>query len=264
MAPVDNLTQHILYCGSQDRDFRLNWSQVYQRCGVTLATIAEHLPQIVAPLGPEWSSFTGGTICLANSILSTIPNQDFSILPPTEAWMKRMQHQRLRLLADHWFSLLSRRVNQWSAGPISCFYGGTKSLESINARMNPNCITELSRIDFWDSVRFRIVVPNLSALVIVARNFIEDMRQSLVRCRNYFKVPRRGPMDPYRAIHIEIQSDDLDFVEVQILTARREAVGQIDHPLVHKKKLAFANKWHEAWLHLLSWFANIFDVRDDC
>ena len=106
------------------------------------------------------------------------------------------------------------------------------------------------------------MLPDLCALATVTSRLLGDMKGRIVRCRNYYRIPRRGPSDPYRAIHLELQSDDDEFVELQLTTARREAVGQVDHAIVHKKRIPFACRSHARWLRDLSWSANILDAQD--
>jgi hypothetical protein len=83
----------------------------------------------------------------------------------------------------------------------------------------------------------------------------------VVRRRNYYLRPHEGSGDPYRAVHFELQDEENWLVEVQVMTALREAVGLIDHSLVHKRSTAFLEARHERWLKDLSYAANILDAE---
>jgi len=137
-------------------------------------------------------------------------------------------------------------------------YGGLKSREAVLSRIAAHR-NEGTPLDLWDAVRFRLVVATLSDLdtaqLAVRRQF------RIVRCRNYYARPRGGPLDTYRAIHLEIGISKHEFFELQILTDLRDAVGSIDHAFIHKRTVSFVSPEHRTWLQELSMTANILDVR---
>ena len=133
-------------------------------------------------------------------------------------------------------------------------YGGLKSREAIQRSIRA-CRSGVP--DLWDAVRFRIVAPDLGGLLVICRSLLEKF--DVDRVRNYYTRPRQGVDDPYRAIHFEIRSAQVLFVEVQVMTALRDAVGVIDHALVHKRAAPFLNVEHRRWLLELSYAANVLD-----
>jgi len=61
-------------------------------------------------------------------------------------------------------------------------------------------------------------------------------------------------------VHIEILDDESSFVEVQLLTETRDAVGAIDHSMVHSGKISAISSDHADWLGDFSKCANIPDA----
>ena len=140
------------------------------------------------------------------------------------------------------------------------FYGGVKTANGIEGKI---AMVSDTNLDLFDSVRFRIVSPTIGGLVGLQRVLEDRFGNHTVRCRNYYFRPRRGQLDPFRAVHLCLQSDDEEFIEIQLLTASRESVGHLDHAFVHKRTIEFSSTAHAQWLAMLSWTANIEDARLD-
>jgi hypothetical protein len=142
----------------------------------------------------------------------------------------------------------------------SQLYGSIKSREGILERIR-SCRDAGGVPDVWDAVRFRVIVPGLSDLACIWTRLLDEFGDSVVRRRNYYLRPRKGPDDPYRALHFELYFGAGRFVELQALTRLREAVGAVDHLLVCKRSSSFIHPKHECWLKELSWTGNIVDAE---
>jgi hypothetical protein len=167
-------------------------------------------------------------------------------------------------LYDHWRLRLANFLRQ-AAPHVVCSYGGIKCPHETRSRIavwKRSPFRNPADLDLWDAARFRVIVPSLQAMSELVTWLLEEMRYQMVRCRNYYWWPRNGSLDPYRAIHFEFQTDSEDFVELQVVSARREAVGLTDHALVHKRRFPFFGRLHELWLRQLSWSANLLDAFD--
>ncbi len=140
------------------------------------------------------------------------------------------------------------------------FYGCSKAQYDVESRIRAACGSGLVP-DLWDAAaRFRIICDRVDQVTNVTRQLLLHYGGAAVRCRNYYLHPRKGVDDPYRGVHLELQWESEEFVEVQLLTAHREAVGQIDHPMVLKRRVPPMATWHMGWLRELSWSANVCDA----
>jgi ppGpp synthetase/RelA/SpoT-type nucleotidyltranferase len=120
-----------------------------------------------------------------------------------------------------------------------------------------------AELDLWDLVRFRIVAVNIHGVWCLGVAMRELFGERVVRARNFYTRPK-GPDDPYRAVHFEIDlgtQGEPAYVEVQILTLNRDAVGLIDHGVIYKHAVACHEALDEEWLRSLSYAANIVDAR---
>ncbi|MGO9012101.1 MAG: hypothetical protein ACLQPN_18560 [Bryobacteraceae bacterium] len=136
-------------------------------------------------------------------------------------------------------------------------YGGIKSDESIRRKIRDESAGK-TVFGLWDIVRFRVVTPDLDALLKTSLLLWEDHLDQVARCRNFYFRPKDGLRDPYRAVHFELNQSDRVF-EIQLMTSRREAISLLDHAFGFRKYLEFLDSEHEEWLLRLSMSANIAD-----
>jgi hypothetical protein len=139
------------------------------------------------------------------------------------------------------------------------FYGGIKAERAILQKIAP-FESSGGELDLWDVVRFRIVTPDLRGLFAVCSQLLGEFDPEVVRCRNYYLRPRDD--DEYRAVHFELRDEEGWFVEVQVMTALREAVGMVDHSLVRRRSMPFIDGRHEQWLKDLSRAANMIESSE--
>lgn len=141
--------------------------------------------------------------------------------------------------------------------PVMRFYGGIKQEQSIESKIHAYRVGDPLELD--DVIRFRFVLGSLEEMLTFYRFFagICDVE----RCRNYYLRPRRGPANPYRALHLRIAGFESGPVEVQILTVLRDAVGIVDHLLALKRSVNDISMQHSQWLSVISLVANIVDCE---
>jgi hypothetical protein len=141
-------------------------------------------------------------------------------------------------------------------------YGNIKSRPVVERKIR-DFSSGCAALDLWDLVRFRLVVTSIDSVERVSQLLWSSFGADLLRCRNYYVRPGEGWGDPYRAIHFELKvgtRSPAECVEIQVLTARRDAVGLIDHG-IHSKSSRYRDGKHECWLRSLSWTANIMDAE---
>jgi len=248
---------HINYVAATDPLFNGSWAMHGPRCAPLLVNM-ERGARGLQRQSIHWrcshvlATRGGAQIC-------GVPDFEFRVAPRPNIWIARYQPVKASRLFLHWSGRLNRCLRNAGSVPYT-WYGGVKNPAGIWRR-----IKQWSGgvdFDLWDGVRFRVVVNGIREMTALAWLLFHELGNWIVRCRNYYARPRQGPMDPYRAIHLELQSDDEDFIEIQLVTARREAVGLIDHSVVLKRRVPFISPLHEAWLRRLSWAANLLDARD--
>jgi hypothetical protein len=183
---------------------------------------------------------------------------DFGPCPASDDWIRRSRDVAGMRLAAEAFAQELRLSSRVCAVPAR-LYGGIKSQDSIARRIR-SFEEGKEPLDLWDLVRFRIVTPDLDALEKAAQDIQRYFGSKITRCRNYYTRPRKGPADPYRAVHFEVDLGGGWFGEIQLLTARREAVGLVDYAYLHRCTLAPLSKGHADWLRDLSYAANICDL----
>jgi ppGpp synthetase/RelA/SpoT-type nucleotidyltranferase len=144
-------------------------------------------------------------------------------------------------------------------------YGGVKSEESLNRKLfeeHQGTSIQQNVLDIWDLVRFRICVNDLKDLLRVGLAFWNGNFENLIRCRNYYFIPRSSnPFDSYRALHFELIDDHGCIFEVQVMTKWREAVSLLDHAPKFKRNNGNFSSEVIAWLDKLSMAANIYEWR---
>jgi Region found in RelA / SpoT proteins len=252
----DPLSSHIHYLSSVDRPFQWSWSDRRSCCEPRLRAIEqarnarERYATNVRAAHRQATQILGG-------IFVDLPDFDFRITPRIAEWMTFARSpRRVSILHCHANLQLRRVVSDLGA---FTWYGGVKSADDVEAR-----IRAWSRKhplpDLWDVVRYRIVCDDINQLVSATRQLLTYFGDQVVRCRNYYVHPRNGTDDAYRAIHLELQYESEELVEIQLLTSNREAVGQIDHSMVLKKRVPPLGFWHVIWVRHLSWVANIMDT----
>jgi ppGpp synthetase/RelA/SpoT-type nucleotidyltranferase len=203
------------------------------------------------------------TAAAAPQIATSISERGFACRPPAARWIARSLNAGRALLTYRRVSRRLVKFLQERSLPIVGFYGGVKAEEAILKKIAP-FESSGAELDLWDVVRFRIVTPDLHGLFAVCAQLLGELDPEVVRRRNYYLRPREGDGDPYRAVHFELRDEEGWFVEVQVMTALREAVGIIDHSLVRKRSTLFIDAQHEQWLKDLSHTANMIDAEWGC
>ena len=146
-------------------------------------------------------------------------------------------------------------------------YGGIKSEESLTRKLTrPKQTNDQFRtmlLDTWDVVRFRIVAPNISVLRDIALNMWEQHYLRVLRCRNYYFHPKdHNQMNPYRAIHFELEIYSGRIIEVQLMTKSRELVCLLDHAPMFKKSLGVFTLSQLEWLTNISLKSNVYEYHE--
>lgn len=144
-------------------------------------------------------------------------------------------------------------------------YGSIKSIESLDDKFGEDKAGSAARKffrDTWDVIRFRIVCVDLDSVRSLAVEVWQYFYSEVVKCRNYYMYPITSlQLDPYGAVHFEIEITEGRWIELQILTEARDLAGFLDYALVHKKLLTFIDDEHENWLRnfrrrVLVWDSN--------
>lgn len=144
---------------------------------------------------------------------------------------------------------------------VLAFYGSAKTPDAIERKISAASGGSRAELDLFDVNRFRVVTSTLPDMMATYHALDDRFGSVMVRCRNYYREPRRGSMDPYRAVHLCLRPDDEEFVEIQLMTGNRDSVGLLDHAFVHKRTSRFVSEPHRRWLQILSWTANVADAQ---
>jgi hypothetical protein len=251
----DILNSHVDYIAASDPEFDRAWQIHQARCAPILSRLS-HKERELHGSSISWSHTHVLAACGGARIFAGIPDFEFRGFPRPRVWIAHWLPAKATNLFGYWHWRLVRCLRYSAPGPY-VLYGGLKSWAGIRHRIEQ--WRGGAPFDLWDGVRFRIVVDGIRDVADLTMLLLSQFREHIVRCRNYYARPRNGPTDPYRAIHIELQSDAEDFVEVQIVSSRREAVGLIDHSMVLKRRVPFTGPAHQAWLERLSWTSNLLD-----
>jgi hypothetical protein len=193
--------------------------------------------------------------------LSGVLDREFPNQPPAGEWVRRSLDARETVWAYRRCLRRLRGFLQVSGVRPVALYGGIKPREGRLGKIAAFEAGE-AELDLWDVVRFRIVTEGIRQLAAVCERFVSVSAGDVGRCRNYYLRPRHGESDPYRAVHFELRDSEGWWTEVQVVTAMRDAVGWVDHALVCKKGVAFANRAHAEWLYDLSLAGNVWDAED--
>ena len=62
---------------------------------------------------------------------------------------------------------------------------------------------------------------------------------------------------------LEVRDREGWLIEVPVVTAMRDAMGWIDHSIVHQGEVAFENRAHAEWLYEVSLAANVWDAEGE-
>lgn len=190
-----------------------------------------------------------------------IEEQDFRIAPEPREWIlfARNDHRKAEAL-KRWDKRLRQFVDRVGSPGlwVDCSLKPHLSMESkIRAYLDGT-----ADLDLWDVVRSRICALGPAELLACIRMFHNEFGARILRARNYFVQPRRTPANSsYLAIHFEVQDEYDTFMEIQFMTARRNAICLIDHSLVRKSMIPFRSWQEELWLQEMSLTANILDAE---
>jgi len=257
----NKLRAHLDFLWSHDREFVERWTQLSPLMRIEYRRIFLRLEQwslINCDCHPTWQEFFGsadvgaGCSCQAsdiNFVRRPEPNRLITVATDSERvnhvlglWRGRLQ----RFLDAH--RQLRARM-----------YGGIKKPSAVRDKIRHYCMG-LGDLDLWDLVRFRIVVHDLNELQRIAASFQSAFGSEIIRCRDYYHRPRNDNC-PYRAVHFELENAPFEYAEVQLLTLTRDALGLLDHALVHKRSLRFLDAAHERWWSTYSHLANLVEKR---
>jgi ppGpp synthetase/RelA/SpoT-type nucleotidyltranferase len=259
---VNLLASHLEYIHSADPDFRRAWSLTSPATRAAHLRTLRHLEHFAWGLNPAAQNLVHRHLNVARKLkdqFAVLPEKSFPEIPP-DVWIEAAQNrQRLEALyrTELQHVSLMRRA---ASSPVTC-YGSVKSYASVQRNIL-DFAAGRRELDLWDLVRFRLVASDVQAVYKLSAAIWDMVGARLVRCRNYYAQPRGDWSDPYRAVHFEIKvggAYEPAFVELQVLTHAREAVGLMDHGLVHKRTVSYWGAQHEAWLRGVSYAANILD-----
>lgn len=169
-----------------------------------------------------------------------------------------------QLLWDATRALAGADISVHTPG-IAHMYGNIKPRESLNRKLS--ALGSFYRSDergfnVWDCVRLRIVADNVECAREVAIAIWQSFFDKIACCRNYWFAPKNCQIEtPYRAIHFLIAITPGRVVEVQIVPLAREIASLLDHKLLFKASVSFADAAHEKWLRDFVYKVNIFDAR---
>jgi ppGpp synthetase/RelA/SpoT-type nucleotidyltranferase len=172
---------------------------------------------------------------------------------------------RLRELCSAAIGELGPVVRAANQGQCCFCYGGAKPKASIDKRVR-QCAAGAGGRDFWDLSRCRVVVEGVRAVFRTSEAIAAAWKSRVVRYRDYYRSPRGGWQDPYRAVHMELllgNAEAGEFVEVQVLTIARDAIGMLDHTIMRCRAVEPATARHVEWLRGLSRAGNILDAGFD-
>lgn len=191
----------------------------------------------------------------------SVPEQDFVLLPDAEEWIRfSCDRQKGMDALRRWEVRLSRFVDRNGFPGLRVDYN-LKGEDAIQAKIRQYREGK-ARLDLWDYPRTRVCTSGIVELLAFAESFRAEFSSDIVRTRNYLLRPRKWPANSsYWALHFEVRSGGSEFVEVQVMTARRDAICLIDHSLVLKKSIPFRNREDRAWLRQMSYVANILDTE---
>ena len=186
--------------------------------------------------------------------------------PPPQAWLRMASDsERLHELCSAAIGELEPIIRAANEGQRCFCYGGIKPKTSIDRRVREYA-TGIGVLDLWDLSRCRVVVEDVRAVFRTSDAIAEAFKSGVVRYRDFYRSPRGGWQDPYRAVHMELRlgnEEAGESVEVQVLTMARDAIGMLDHTIMHCRTVEPSTARHEAWLRGLSYAANILDARLD-
>ena len=257
-----NLAFHIDFMAAQDAQFASDWHGMGPSGRSNFLLTLRKVEQTRTRHGSsdELRRSHARRAGSASAALSTVTNMEFQREPDPDEWI---QSARDQAGADRACRTWHRRLSAFARreGPkCQRLYGGTKPLESLNRKIHEYS-EGMTSLDLWDSVRFRIVAGSLKDLAALAQGFDTGFASDIIRRRNYYVTPRSGDLDPYRAIHFELAAEGNDYVEVQLLTAVRDAVGHLDHGIRLEKGLDFVCEEHQVWMTQFLLAANILDAE---
>lgn len=260
---TSTLARHVFYLGRVDNRWR---RCLKQRPSHDLSWLAGVLSRVeerrlhLTTCGQDLRRAHTRARLRAARYLGDIAEMDFPTPPPTEEWVARSLDDVNMRRTYQQARLEFERFLHAGTVPGVRLTGGVKDpatmRRKIAAREDGG-----GGLDLWDNVRLRMTVPDLDGVLTLGRGLVRTFGRRIVRVRNYYVEPRKGPDDPYRAIHFEVRGDDGQCVEMQVMTARREAIGVIDHALVCRRDVPFLDAGHERWLRELSQTANIMDAE---
>jgi len=195
-------------------------------------------------------------------MFSVIKQQEFIFKKTKSDWKKFIHDDEIKNYA---LIQAKEKINSFLTDKLfsknNYFYGGVKPDNSLKEKISRSKFNGKIGYDpliFWDVVRFRIVCSDIMELLMVVKQFVCKFSDEIVRCRNFYVRPQHGLVSiPYRAIHFELSSDYIVFVEVQVMTQFRDAISLIDHSTIFKKKVKLENENHENLLCQISKKANI-------
>jgi|GEM_PF-6760794 len=249
------ITRQILHSMTEDQDFVWAWTRMRS---IDRTSVIRHL-ELVERRRRELIAAKVNLVTYHRTI-ADLTKHSFAELKEVE-FRERLASTDLIQFATN--DMRKRKAYEYAEAMLSScldesvirFYGGIKENLSIQSKIA--LFHAGWPLDLADVIRFRFVFSGLRDMLRFCVGFAN--RFELDRCRDYFKRPRFGPDDLYRALHFTIPGISDTPIEVQVLSANREAVGLIDHSLFLKKSISFMNNHHRAWLMSLSQVSNIVD-----
>jgi hypothetical protein len=204
--------------------------------------------------GTDFKRFVDGV--LANR-LSELPDWQFSFQPDPDGWIRSATDQARTARAYRRAIARAKSLLERCAETPIELYGGVKCIQSVLDKVEAfkRCAHTL---DLWDTARIRLVAYDLAGVKTIVNQIRFSYGTDIKRFRNFYVHPRNNK-DLYRAIHLIVRHGP-DFVEIQVMTASREIVCEVDHSVVFKRCLDPFDDVHVLWLRQLSLAANVLDA----
>jgi ppGpp synthetase/RelA/SpoT-type nucleotidyltranferase len=255
----DLVEKHLKYLHRFDPTFRQWWDRLSRETKRHKRDELRRLNQIARIIpsenaGTDFKQFVDDVLA---DRLSQLPDWQFSFQPDPEGWIRSATDQARSVRAYHKaIARVELLVAQCPETPIE-FYGGVKCMQSVRNKIGA-FKSRAQTLDLWDTIRVRLVANDLAGVQRIATELRVAYGRDIKRFRNFYVHPRNDK-DLYRAIHL-IVLDGKDFVEIQVMTASREIVCELDHAVVFKWCLDPIDEAHVQWLRKLSLAANVRDA----
>jgi hypothetical protein len=268
LTTISSLYGHLNLLYSADPNVRSSWVRAHRRRQARylrrLARAESCRLKLASNSECERVHAAASAVLAAQS--SGPPDLAFPEAPPPQTWLRlASDSDRLHDLCSTAVGKLWPVISAANQGEPCFCYGGVKPKASVDRRVR-EFAAGVCELDLWDFSRCRVVVEDVCAVFRTSEAILAAWQSGVVRYRDYYRSPRGGGQDPFRAVHMELRMGNPEageFVEVQVLTITRDAIGMLDHTIKRDRAVERCTVRHEEWLHGLSLAGNILDASLD-